>query len=274
MSNSDAETEESTECPTCGKADFASEHGMKVHHKAVHGESLSTEHVECHHCENTFNLPKWHRERADRHFCTEACRAGWLSEANSGEHHPQWIVKGVDFECEWCGDEFRRTPSQTNSGRFCSHGCYIEWFKETGRVEHTCDQCGVTFTTPKGDDRKGRFCGNDCYYLWRSENNVGGPILTGEDHPQWKGGYTQHRGTDWPKLREKALQADDYQCQGCGWHDDDHRDEHGVGLHVHHIRPVTSFENPADADTVGNLVPLCRDCHGKWEGVPLRPRID
>jgi DNA-binding MarR family transcriptional regulator len=98
--------------------------------------------------------------------------------------------------------------------------------------------------------------------------------LTGEMSPRWKGGYTEFRGTNWPKLRAKALEADDYRCQGCGRNEDDHRAEHGVGLHVHHIRPVTEFDDPADADTVDNLVPLCRDCHNEWEGIPLRPTTD
>lgn len=98
--------------------------------------------------------------------------------------------------------------------------------------------------------------------------------LKGEISPRWKGGYTVNRGTDWPKLRQRALEADDYQCQGCGISEDDHRAEHGVGLSVHHIRPVTEFDEPADADTVDNLVPLCRDCHPKWEGIPLRPTAD
>lgn len=66
----------------------------------------------------------------------------------------------------------------------------------------------------------------------------------------------------WKEARRAALARDDHHCQDCGASDD---------LHVHHIRPVESFESTADAHYLDNLVTLCEQCHPKWEGRPGAP---
>lgn len=217
MTESDGERQESTECPTCGREDFTSRQGMKVHHKRIHGESIA----------------------------------------------------GVDRVCDYCGDDFtaRRARVDRGEAKYCSLECRHDAREQQGTVDRTCKECGEEFTVLKTqlDHRPADYCSLECTGEKQSRERLG------EDHPNWKGGYSQNRDTNWPALRERALEDNDYCCQGCGRHDDDHREEHGVGLHVHHIRPVTSFETPEDADTVDNLVPLCRDCHYEWEGIPIRP---
>jgi len=256
MSQSESEGQESYECPTCGKS-LSSEQGLKTHHSMVHGESIAGEECECVACGDTFRVPPSDAE--GRKYCSEECMA-------------EDYERQVTLTCEVCGGEYSVNPAREETSRFCSRECSVSQLAEERRKRVTveCAACGDPFEKRicEEEQSKAHFCDHDCYGEWISENQ------SGKDSVHWKGGYSKYRGTDWPALREKALQADDYRCQGCGRRDDDHRTEHGVGLHVHHIRPVTEFEEPADADTVDNLVPLCRDCHTEWEGIPLRPTTD
>lgn len=60
----------------------------------------------------------------------------------------------------------------------------------------------------------------------------------------------------------KAVLARDRVCQDCG------TDEN---LHVHHIRPVRTFDDYEKAHDLSNLVALCQSCHPDWEGRRDRP---
>ncbi len=87
---------------------------------------------------------------------------------------------------------------------------------------------------------------------------------TGSDNPNWAGGYEKYYGSDWESQRKKAIQRDGGECQVCG----------SKNIHVHHIRPFRTFglENHEKANELDNLICLCPEHHGKWEGVPLRPQ--
>lgn len=92
---------------------------------------------------------------------------------------------------------------------------------------------------------------------------------SGEDHPSWKGGYKPYYGPSWLPARRAARERDEYKCQRCGMADQEHIERFGQELHVHHIRPLRTFEKHAGANDLDNLITLCRDCHDKLEGVPL-----
>lgn len=78
---------------------------------------------------------------------------------------------------------------------------------------------------------------------------------------------SQYYGADWEIKREAALRRDGFICQGCGTSESDM----DSSLHVHHIKPLREFEEPEHANMLDNLVSLCPSCHGKWEGIPIRP---
>jgi 5-methylcytosine-specific restriction endonuclease McrA len=50
-------------------------------------------------------------------------------------------------------------------------------------------------------------------------------------------------------------------------------EQFGAKLDVHHIKPAQAFDDPTARNAMENLVTLCRSCHKKWEGIPLRPEV-
>lgn len=83
----------------------------------------------------------------------------------------------------------------------------------------------------------------------------------GEKNPVWVGGYEGEYGHTWPRMREKALERDGYECQVCGAEEQ---------LHVHHKLPVRTFEDPDEAHYMVNLVTCCVSCHPKLDRISRR----
>lgn len=110
---------------------------------------------------------------------------------------------------------------------------------------------------------------------------VGRP--SGPANGNWKADSKDERryyGPNWKAQRAKALERDSYVCQtpGCDWSQTAHREAFGKGLHVHHIQPLSSFEDRGDdvdferANRLENLVTVCVQHHRLWERIsPLRP---
>ena len=86
---------------------------------------------------------------------------------------------------------------------------------------------------------------------------------TGNNHPNWKGGYNNlWYGENWPEQRKKALKRDEYQCSLCN-------NENDYGLVVHHIKPARKFNIEKEYKEMNreeNLITICRGCHMKVEG--------
>ena len=86
-------------------------------------------------------------------------------------------------------------------------------------------------------------------------------------------------GENWSAQRMKAPGRDDFVCQtpGCERSQADHQAEFETGLHVHHIRPLSSFSDTGEnvnferANRLENLVTVCVEHHHLWERAsPLR----
>lgn len=98
---------------------------------------------------------------------------------------------------------------------------------------------------------------------------------SGEDHPLWKeGNRSVYYGPGWHRARKEVLKRDGYECRVCGMTDEEHTDEYGKGLDVHHIVKRRKFESPADANNPDNLAAVCRSCHLKYEDMPVFPTVD
>lgn len=197
-------------------------------------------------------------------------------------HHAQVhgeSIAGVKVACDWCEQSFRlreaKVEQQTHT--FCSPVCRASWrsehytgddnprWKGGGRV--TCAWCDTELRVkPSRTEKVARhFCGVRCKAAWQEAYQVG------EDHPRWAGGYSDYYGANWERQRRRALERDGYRCVVCRLSHEDHVERFGHGLHVHHVRPIREFDEKEVANALNNLTTMCRDCHAKWEGIPLRP---
>jgi len=268
----------SVECPACDRDDFEDKRSMGIHRAAAHGRPE----IECDNCGAVFET-KWSKV-GEKRYCSLNCE----QEHNSEDH-----------VCEWCGNTYTTKKSRSDITRFCSKECKqknhsvesrdrvtvtcescgkeydVKKHREDttkycsrecpGRtVDLSCEYCGEEYTVSKSYSERGsRFCSYACKHKWQSEYNVG------ENNPTFKGGHDRYYGSNWRKMRQKARERDGYQCQACGLDESDSRWE----LSVHHIRPLRDFDTPEEANTLDNLVSLCRSCHGKWEGIPVKPKV-
>jgi len=221
----DGEESEDTTCPTCGRDDFKSWRGVKVHHAQVHNESLVYVESECVICGSSYEI---HESKTDeRNCCSYDCAAEYRSRHMAGEDSPAWKGGEVELECEWCGGTYTKCRALADESRFCSPEC--KW-------EHESE-------------------------YWVGPNN-----------PMWNGGNPDY-GVGWTdKKKERVRERDGYECQDCGMTQEEHLEERGRDLEVHHIRKAKAFDSDEKRNAMENLITLCYACHPKWEKMsPLRP---
>lgn len=93
--------------------------------------------------------------------------------------------------------------------------------------------------------------------------------LSGENHPQWKGGYFPY-GAGWTEEKRRTVrERDNFTCQepNCTVTQEEHVDQHGERLHVHHLRKARDVDDPEKRNAKKNLITLCRGCHARWEKI-------
>lgn len=97
---------------------------------------------------------------------------------------------------------------------------------------------------------------------------------TGPDNPHFKGGrYSLDYGAGWTTNKKRARERDGNQCQACGRTNAENIEKYGRVLEVHHIRPARGFDDAEERNRLDNLVTVCRGCHQRWEGIPLKPQL-
>ena len=69
-------------------------------------------------------------------------------------------------------------------------------------------------------------------------------------------------GPNWSKQRRKCLERDDWSCRVCGVG----KEELSRELSVHHITPRREYDGNWDQNELSNLISLCSECHGRFEG--------
>jgi len=224
------------ECPICGdkiprrNRMYCSQSCWK---EAVTDRVLN----ECECCGKTYEIK---RSKSDRsRFCSKECQTTYSRNR-------------IVVECQFCGDEYEIRASRSDSTRFCSRTCKDQWKRsqKNRTVERSCAQCGATVKKKPyvASQHENHFCDDSCRGQWMSENQCR------NENPNWKGGATHEFGKNWPEQRKRALQRDE-RCQVCG---SDGSDTH---LDVHHIVPRSEFDEVEHANTLLNLVLLCRSCH-------------
>lgn len=121
---------EDTECPTCGRDDFASVAGMKTHHAKTHGESIAGVKVTCDVCGDSFRRRQSHIDRHEHTLCSWECRSRCEGASASGKEHGQWSGGGESKTCEQCGENYIVKTAEAEESRFCSSECLSAWQAE------------------------------------------------------------------------------------------------------------------------------------------------
>lgn len=258
----------STECPTCGRDDFATTHAMRTHHAQAHNFSLGTVEVECSNCGAELTRRQDHARKFDNHFCDNECESEHRKKHRSGDGNPSWQGGPITVSCAECRMEItrRRSKTKTHSRHFCSQNCLAEFrtiaLENSSRFsEIHCSNCGSKFEKLNSqiNRTKNNYCSRDCVAEHFSER------YKGENGPNWKGGMERSYGPDWPQIRKRALERDGYACTVCGMDESNHVDEFGQGLHVHHKTPLRTFDDISEANNLTNLQTVCNICHGRIE---------
>ena len=219
--------------------------------------------------------------------CPTCSKNHFTTERGMEDHHSE--VHGISFnksetDCSYCGDTVVRYDRYLEKvpRTFCKDtNCASKWKSENivgdrsgkykgGKVEVECAMCNSTKEVYpwRTEQCRRHFCNQDCRSEWISQT------YSGEDHPNWKGGWDWYYGPNWEQQRRKALERDNYECQYCG----KHADKMDRSPDVHHLIPLREYrlsdeiDNPYErANALDNLVTSCPECHAKWEGIPLRP---
>lgn len=203
----------------------------------------------------------------------------------SRDCHSQGMSKRSTYVCIVCRSAFERSPSRTGNPLYCGTVCAkvdapkrmrVWWdtpdFRErqhravksalTGRlrkppVRMTCQQCGIKRTFIGRDRTRARtlrFCSHACHGVWLRAHP--------EELRHFRGGSIRrpYYGPDWTDQRRATRQRDSDTCQDCGLH------QRRPQLDVHHIIPRRTFgADWQTANTLTNLVTLCKSCHTKRE---------
>jgi len=238
--------------------------------------------LECVSCSDPFETVPSEADR--RRTCSKECEAEWKSTNLTGADAAGWQGGPITIKCDYCGTETEKKPHKLDDHEnlFCSVNCRAEWVSEEqqkedhprwkgGRTTAECDECGSNKKVKRHvlEDNERIFCDFDCYSQWQSKHR------SGENSQTWKGGWEGYYGPSWQPQRRRTLERDGRKCRVCGLLDSEHHDQHGQGLHVHHIRPFREFgkDRHEEANALENLITLCRSCHRRWEGIPLQPQL-
>jgi len=119
------------ECPTCEKQ-LDTEHGMKIHHQTVHGESLALKTYECEWCGKEFERHKSKTKQSDHIYCSDECEGKRRTHEWEPEQQAGWSGGKHEYECDQCGETVLRYPYKVEQCEhtFCSYSCQGQWVSE------------------------------------------------------------------------------------------------------------------------------------------------
>lgn len=132
-------------CPECGQG-FMDESYLRKHLTEMHGISSSKEMVECAVCEKEFEGWKYR----ERKICGDKdCLGEFTRIHNSGEDGPNWRGGGINYNCDYCGDDITldRCLFEEFDNHFCDEWCYADWQSENrvGENHHQWQGGGVEY---------------------------------------------------------------------------------------------------------------------------------
>lgn len=168
----------------------------------------------------------------------------------------------VTKQCDVCGEEITRKPSEFGENVYCGRSCYHKsrrssYTGKTSKVNYTCTYCGGVFKQYKSQmkGKKYTYCGIEC----KDKHN--GDLFRGENHHRWNPELTEEqriqrrKNQDYIQWRESVYERDDYTCQCC-------EDNKGGNLVAHHILNFSEHEDLMYEITNG--ITLCDVCHKEF----------
>jgi 5-methylcytosine-specific restriction endonuclease McrA len=167
--------------------------------------------------------------------------------------------KLLEVACEYCGKQFLRYPSEVYNHVFCSHSCYIMFYKThkelREEMKRKVSKAKVVFYQKHPEYRKlaSQQCKINCPTKREDvKRKIREKLLgrfVGKNNPSWRGGRSLIPYTPGftETLKHKII-AMYGRCVLCGTSND---------LVVHHIDFSKSNHNE------DNLILLCRACHRK-----------
>jgi len=202
------------------------------------------------------------------HFCDKECESKFKKREWVDENHPSWDGGREHLTCNECSETYSVKPSKADQSKFCSRECKRKSWK-VDKKEYSCANCNKQVKLKPYVRNKSNevTCSKKCFKEYLSE------LRKGEANPQWKGGRFLYYGPNWQDQRSKALERDDYSCEECDMTRDSHYQHYNEDLHVHHKVPrrqiidedEPTFEQFELANSLDNLVTLCKSCHKKLE---------
>lgn len=219
-----------SECPTCGK-EYKSRRGVEQHHSKTHNERIGGTKVDCENCGDTVRRKPSRIENCKNIFCSTECKSDYER------------VDRLKKICEKCGDGFTTPPWE--DAIHCSNDCA----KGTKIID--CEYCGDEYEVFRSAESS--FCSKGCQHEWQKEN------WTGENGPNWKGGWEKYYGAGWQEFRREIREYYNHTCQECG--EECQHKHHDV----HHIKPIREFDAVENAHFKQNVVLLCESCHKRIE---------
>ena len=169
----------------------------------------------------------------------------------------------VELECAFCGSFFLRYRSNVSEDKnYCSRRCSGKGISKDrysnedaySGVFISCSTCGEElYREPNQvDGQEKHYCSRSCFAEGHREH------MRGSNNPAWRGGSDPYYGPRWGEQRKACLERDKYTCVECGID----QDTLGESLHVHHKTPLRKFNRDFKrANSLDNLVSLCRTCH-------------
>ena len=172
-------------------------------------------------------------------------------------------IAGFETECTWCGETIvKKKESEADGNSFCDHICQGKWTSESReesascatkeKVSKACAGCGEPI-----ERYESQFYTEDTYC---SHQCRGETLYKGDNNPNWKketATQISYSG-DWEEARQEALER----AKGCCEHPECGKSDF---LDVHHIVPYKMIDDAKRANSLENLLVLCRRHHKQLE---------
>lgn len=157
-------------------------------------------------------------------------------------------------QCDHCGAELKRSPSDIRGKVFCDKKC-MGLYRQSEDREFFCDTCGVLIIRRPSEQAAHNYCSAKCQGKGLTK------YLSGEDSPHFTGAtsdnFRARLSAEYKAWRHDVFERDAYTCQKCG--------EVGGSLEAHHKMAFARF--PELRYDVDNGDTLCKGCHKEFHSI-------